>query len=187
MPDQLVRIEDAAEFSDIFEETHILIYRYVFAMLGGPKEEVEDITSETFYRAWRARKRFEGGQTSVLPWLLRIAKNLVIDRIRTKKRTGLEIEVDPEHHPDSFDRREIETILIVNEDMHRAWKMILDLPDKQKEIMVMRYFLDLPVKTIADHVDMVENTVSVTIRRVIKRIRLNWESNNEIDSLDDIL
>jgi DNA-directed RNA polymerase specialized sigma24 family protein len=47
---------DAETFGQLYNRTHLILYRYIFGMLGGPIDEVEDLTSEAYLRAWKARQ-----------------------------------------------------------------------------------------------------------------------------------
>ncbi|MBW8010086.1 MAG: sigma-70 family RNA polymerase sigma factor [Chloroflexi bacterium] len=80
-------------FSQLYSQTHLKVFRYIYSLHGGPQEEVEDITSETFYKAWKARKRFEGDMDAAFGWLLTIAKRLMIDKHRQNISRGVHIEI----------------------------------------------------------------------------------------------
>ena len=54
------------------------------------------------------------------------------------------------------------------------WAQIGSLPNVDREIIVLRYIIGWPVKESATHMDMLDNTVSVKIRRILKRIRDEW-------------
>jgi RNA polymerase sigma-70 factor (ECF subfamily) len=70
---------DTESFSNLFTRTQLIIYRFIFGLHGGPADEVEDLTSETYMRAWKGRHRFIGSDEDALCWLFTIARNLVID------------------------------------------------------------------------------------------------------------
>lgn len=171
-----IPLEDAQAFSQLFEETYINIFRFVYGIYGGPREEVEDITAETYARAWKARKRFSGDKEAATGWLIRIARNLIIDRFRREKvrkqvaLDGVQLReeltdehaIEPERHLDSL--QQISTL----------WVVLQGLPVEQREILVLRYFLGWQVNRIAEHTGMMENTVSQQIRRSIQKIREAW-------------
>ena len=107
-----VPIATAQEFSAMYERNHIAVYRYIYGLTGGPPSEVEDLTSETFMRAWKNRQAYRGEPADAVGWVLRIARNLVIDHYRAQQRNFL-LETDlldeampspvteeqqPEHH-----------------------------------------------------------------------------------------
>jgi RNA polymerase sigma-70 factor (ECF subfamily) len=176
MPGSNLSLHDAQAFSQLFEETHLLIFRFVYGMYGGPREDVEDITAETYARAWKARSKFSGDYDAAVSWLLQIARNLVIDCFRREKVRNViamdemqlqgllldDLPTGPENHVEY--QQQILTL----------WIIVRSLPIDQKELIVLRYFLGWQVNRIAAHLGLLENTVSVQIRRIIQKIRNNW-------------
>lgn len=47
-------------FRKLYERNRLPVFRYVYGLTGGPQEEAEDLTAETFLRAWKARHDFQG-------------------------------------------------------------------------------------------------------------------------------
>lgn len=165
-------LDDAAVFSEVYERTHLIIFRYIYGLNGGYQQDAEDITALTYEKAWKARYRFVGTEDAVLGWLMTIAKRLVIDSYRQSARRGT---------PHSLEDMEVasgeagpETHTLHHEQANMLRIMLATLPDDQREMLVLRYLLGWQVKAIADHLDMRENTVSVTIRRALERLRGRW-------------
>src|SRR5512133_2851986 len=75
-------IADPDRFRELYEINRESVFRYVYGLTGGPQDHVEDLTAETFLRAWNARHQFDGNMDSAIGWLIRIAKRLVIDDYR---------------------------------------------------------------------------------------------------------
>jgi RNA polymerase sigma-70 factor (ECF subfamily) len=71
-----------AAFSELYEDTHLSVYRYVYGLLGGTAQDAEDITAQTYLKAWDHRKQFRGTPEQAKGWLFTIAKRIVIDRYR---------------------------------------------------------------------------------------------------------
>lgn len=168
---------DPAAFSRLFESQHLAVFRYIYGMHGGPVEDVEDLTAETFSRAWKARRSFSGSPRAGVGWLIRIARNLVIDAGRRRRsRPVLEIgessedllAMVPSNQPGPEEQllRQLRAGIAAN--------LLQQLPQAQQEMLVLRYLLEWPVKDIAAHLDMLENTVSVSIRRGLQVIRRLW-------------
>ncbi len=159
-------------FQEFYNQNHLIVFRYIFGLSGGPIQNVEDLTAETFARAWKARFRFRGNDQAALGWLLRIARNLVIDSFRRDKSLKAVVNIDdyilfdPAHSP--------EKNVILNEEANSLWSQLQNLNDTQREIITLRYFLDWRVKEIAKFLRMKENTVSVNIRRSLHQLRQNW-------------
>jgi len=171
-------LQDPEAFSNLYTTTQIIIFRFIYGMHGGPVEEVEDLTCDTFMRAWKGRERFFGDDHEALCWLFTIARHLVIDAHRRRKT-----------HPDNtdvlLDDASIDAIYISSqvtpeeqaasrEQFKRLWQVLQNLPDDKREMLVLRYMLGWKVKQIAEYLQKEENTVSVNIRRCLEQIRQGW-------------
>jgi RNA polymerase sigma-70 factor, ECF subfamily len=164
-------------FARLYEETYLIVFRYVYGLSGGPLQEVEDLTAETYERAWRARQPFTGNGQAALGWLLHIARNLAIDLSRRRKirdvdeKVNIEYLIDPNIVP--------ETDVITREEIATLWHMLGNLSADVREMLVLRYILGWQVKQIAEYLDMRENNVSVTIRRTLKSLQRDWPQEKE--------
>jgi RNA polymerase sigma-70 factor (ECF subfamily) len=172
MKGQNTSLQDANTFRRLYEHAHLAVYRYVYGSLGGPAQDVEDLTAETFLRAWKARQRFEGNDEAAVGWLLRIAHNLIIDKYRRKKTHGLDEELDETNF--SIPQAGPEEQLLMSEQIRILQRLMQNLAPDQREMIVLRYMLDWPVQRIAQHMGMPENTVSVNLRRILQRLRDRW-------------
>ncbi|HUK94777.1 MAG TPA: RNA polymerase sigma factor [Gaiellaceae bacterium] len=76
--------EDAELFRPVFERHYDPIWRYLRRRLGA--DLADDLASETFVLAFRARRRYEPRGESALPWLYGIAANLVARHHRSETR-----------------------------------------------------------------------------------------------------
>jgi RNA polymerase sigma-70 factor, ECF subfamily len=164
-------------FTRLYEQTYLMIFRYVYGLSGGPLQEAEDITAETYARAWKTRQRFNGDGRAALGWLLRIARNLAIDLSRRRRvrdvdeSIPIELLVDPSLVP--------EADIITREQIAILWQMLVNLSDDVREILVLRYMLGWQVKQIAAYLDMSENNVSVAIRRALKSLQRDWPQEKD--------
>ena len=172
MPNHSAPLRDAGAFQALYQRTYLIVYRYIFGMYNGSVQDIEDLTSDTFSRAWKARRRFRGTPDAALGWLLRIARNLVIDSFRHHKARGYPQDIDQHIIPSP--QASPEERILLRERTNQLWGALSKLPPQQREILVLRYLLDWQVKAIARYLDMKENTVSVNIRRALQRIRQEW-------------
>jgi len=172
-----IKLRDPASFQQLYQRYQLSVFRFIYGLQGGPTEEVEDLTAETFIRAWKSRRRFKGSEQAALGWLLKIARNLVIDRYRHRKTLDFVQDVEeyavPEGHPGPEEQA------LLKEQVQILWALLQKLPAQQREILVLRYLLNWRVNEIADHLDMKENTVSVYIRRALKYLRQSWPEKND--------
>ena len=144
-PDIDIQLKEAAVFQQVYRNSHLIVFRYIYGLQGGPTEDVEDLTTATFLRAWKSRRRFRGNQGAALGWLLKIAKNLVIDDYRRKKRTGKFLDIEKHIIPDPG--MPPEERAAQNEEILTLWKLLQKIPNKPREMVVLRYILGWRVKT----------------------------------------
>ena len=174
-------IPNAEAFTRLYEKTYLIVFRYIYGLSGGPSQQVEDLTAETYERAWKRRGRFQGDEQAALGWLLRIARNLAIDLSRRRKVRNVdedlqvELLVDPNVLP--------EVNVMTREQIEILWHLLGKLSENVREMIVLRYILDWQVKQVAEHLGTKENNVSVTIRRALKSLQSEWlhlqENENE--------
>ena len=164
-------------FSQLYTKSHLIIFRYVYGLLGGPTPEAEDIAAETYLRAWKHRWRFRGDEQDALRWLLTIARHLVIDYQRRKKvHKQVYTDQDDEDIERYFIAQDIspEEQCVTLEQLKIVWQLMQTLPTERREMIVLRYQLGWQVKTIAEHLKMPENTVTVYLQRSLAQIRRDW-------------
>ena len=170
-------IPDADAFARLYEETYLIVFRYIYGLSGGQLQEAEDLTAETYARAWRTRQHFNGDADAALGWLLRIARNLAIDLSRRRKVRDVDEQVLVELLNDSQPSPEID--VITREQIAILWRLLGTLPGEIREMLVLRYILGWQVKQIADYFELNENNVSVTIRRALKSLQRDWPQEQD--------
>jgi RNA polymerase sigma-70 factor (ECF subfamily) len=142
-------------------------------------QEAEDLTAETYTRAWKTRQQFRGDSSAAMGWLLRIARNLAIDLSRRRKVRGVDENVPVELILDHSLPPEMD--VITREQVTILWQMLDTLSDEVREMLVLRYMLGWQVRQIAAHLNMHENTVTVTMKRTLKNLQRDWPQWQEQD------
>jgi len=165
-------IIDVGNFARLYDQNYLIVFRYVYGLIGGTRQDVEDITAETFMRAWSTHRRFSGNEQAALGWLLRIARNLVVDVSRRKKFRVVHDSVEVKTLLDASAVPEDD--LVTREQTAILWKVLSGLPDAMREMLVLRYMLGWQIKQIAVHLDMTENNVSANIRRALSRLQRDF-------------
>lgn len=134
----------------------------------------EDIFQDAFIKVintLRSGRYNEEGK--FLPWVMRIAHNLVIDYFRKEKRAPTITSADGtdvlnliQIHEESAEER------MLREQTHTDLrKMIQYLPDEQKEVLIMRHYADLSFKEIAELTDVSINTALGRMRYALSNLR----------------
>ena len=172
-------IPNTEAFTRLYEATYLIVFRYVYGLSGGPLQEAEDLTAETYTRAWKTRQHFNGNEQAAIGWLLRIARNLAIDLSRRRKVRDVDDSIPIELLKDSNLAPELD--VITREQTSILWELLGTLPDDVREMIVLRYILGWQIKQIAEHLGLSENNVSVTIRRALKGLQRDWPHLPEKD------
>lgn len=162
-------ISDSAVFAVMYEHNRSSVFRYIYSLGGGTSDDAEDLTAETFIRAWKARHRFDGDMDLAISWLLGIARRLVIDDYR-RKLVRKTVSLPSSLKANSTTEEDV----LVLQQKQQLLHLLNDLPVDQREILVLRYTLDWHVNQIAAHMGMSENNVSVIIHRTLAVLREQW-------------
>ena len=141
----------------------------------------EDIFQETFIKVIKTLKCGKYNEEGkFLPWVMRISHNLVIDFFRKNKRIPLYENRD---EFDIFQRigdesQNIEGELINQQVVEDLQKLIVSLPEDQKEVLIMRLYRDMSFKEIAESTGVSINTALGRMRYAVLNLRKLVESNN---------
>jgi RNA polymerase sigma-70 factor (ECF subfamily) len=142
------------------------VYGFVAYRIGdGP--DAQDVTSETFERALRARHTYDPTRGTPIAWLLGIARRALAD--------AMAVQPTPDPDPPELARDEMEEEVIRRLTLKAA---IATLDERDQELIALRYGADLTARRIAETLDMRTNAVEVALHRALKRLRdvLNAES-----------
>ena len=131
-------------FDELYRLCFPLVRDYLESVLRG-REEAEDAAQEVFLRAYGALESYELGAASPRAWLLALARNLAIDRLRRRPLTPLA--------PQDLERLRSDDAL---ESYLPGWLGDADLlmlferlPVPQQQVLLLRYLLDLSSTEIA--------------------------------------
>ncbi|MEL6218339.1 MAG: sigma-70 family RNA polymerase sigma factor [Pseudomonadota bacterium] len=143
--------------------------RQAWRMLGD-ETEAEDVAQEAMLRLWRQAPKWRSGEAKVSTWLYRVTHNLCIDRIR-RRRPGASIDdvAEPADPAPSVLAR-----LAEGERYKALAKEISNLPERQRQALVMRHFDELGNPEIGERlgcsVEAVESLLARARRQLAKRL-----------------
>lgn len=156
------------------------IFDYIYMMVKN-QDVADDIFQETLIKVVRFVR--EGRYTEngkFLSWVLRIAHNQVIDYFRHKKQRNNISEGDAGYdllnHP-KFSDRTVEERLITDQIEADVRKLIDFLPSEQKEVVLMRYYMGLSFKEIAEQTNVSINTALGRMRYALINLRKLIDEN----------
>lgn len=133
---------------------------YATRLLGGDRAEAEDVAQEAMLRLWKIAGDWRQGEAKVTTWLYRVVTNLCTDRLR--KRRGIAIDAIPEPEDD---RPGAEAGLLEQSRAKALQAALAELPDRQREAVILRHIEGLSNPEIAQVMDIgVEAVESLTAR-----------------------
>ena len=162
------------------------IFNFIFSKIHD-REISEDIFQETFFKVINTLKTGRYNEEGkFLPWVMRIAHNLIIDHFRKNKRIPMF------ENTDEFDifqfigdgSSNAEEALIDAQIQTDLQRLILELPEDQREVLMMRIYRDMSFKEIAENTGVSINTALGRMRYAVINLRKLIE-NNQISLLVD--
>ena len=127
--------------------------------------DAQDLVQKTFVRALGALDRFRG-DSSFRTWLFRIAINLCKNHLRDRKREIGEAIDDPDVIDAEGPQR-----LIDRERADRLRRAVAKLPNKQRTVLELRIYHELPFRDVADLAECTENAAKVNFHYAVKKLR----------------
>lgn len=158
------------------------VYSYIISRIRD-EDLANDIFQDVFVKIIQTLKKGKYNEEGkFLPWVLRIAHNLVIDHFRRNKRMPT---ISPSNEFDVFDiikddAPTRETSLIWEQIEGDLKKLIDYLPDEQKEVLRMRHYSRMSFKEIAESTDVSINTALGRMRYALINLRKLIEKHNVI-------
>ncbi|WP_293577214.1 RNA polymerase sigma factor [Phaeobacter sp.] len=128
----------------------------------GNRAEAEDIAQEAMLRLWRQARSWEEGRAKVSTWLYRVVMNLCIDHKRRQRGGHLDLDAVPDPPDPGLSAAEQ---LQHGARMDALQQALMQLPERQRQAVVLRHIEDLPNPEIAGIMDIsVEAVESLTAR-----------------------
>ena len=166
---------DGAAFRVLVERYMKKVYAVALDMTGN-HHDAEDISQEVFLKAFGALPRF-CGRAGVSTWLYRMTINACIDRSRKKAWMAMKpkgVVFDEDMHQQmqsrgtlSHPENELERALL----QQHIQQALGSLTERERAVFVLRHYHALPLKEIADCLNVTEGTVKSTLFRALKRLQ----------------
>lgn len=159
------------DFEQAYDENVGRVYGF-FAYRTGSRGEAEDLTQQTFERAWRAWARFDPHISAASTWLLSIAHNLLIDHHRARAPRGHEVPLDAVHPESLGSVNGTENGVGLDPGLALA---LSTLRVREREIIALRYGGDLRSPEIARLLGLSVSNVQQITSRTLRRLREELE------------
>ncbi len=143
-------------------------------VLSGNAADAEEAAQDGFVKAWRALGRFREG-APFRPWLLRIVANEARNRRRSAgRRAHLALRAATEQVSGDA-APSPESALLSAETRERLLAAVEALPDDQREMVSLRYFVGLSEREVAESLDLPVGTVKSRTSRALERLRESYD------------
>jgi len=175
----MFREGDGAAFDTLFDRYYTSVYHFARTMLDSAAS-AEDVLQDTFLAVARAARRYEP-RGCFRVWLMRIVRNRCLNCIQSERLRRAVVSqvdfqvVDPVSH-DPAPEHEID----VSEEMQLVRQAIAQLPERQREAIVLYGFERLTYREISDVLDMPINTVKTLIHRARAALAQALEEREDV-------
>lgn len=159
-------------FSDLVRAHQNLVYS-VALRVSGCRSDADDLTAETFLRAYRVLQGYGDDRLMALrprPWLLTIMLNLWRNTARDRARRPAQVPLDQSGDVPAVEPS-VEDLVVRAEDRRALAVLVARLPLAQRKAVVLRHVAGLSVSEIAEVLRCPEGTVKSHISRGLARLR----------------
>lgn len=166
---------DGSEYAleQLINRHQLQIFNFINSKIND-RDTSEDLFQDTFIKVIRTLKSGAYNEEGkFLPWVMRIAHNLVIDHFRKSNR------IPTVGNKEDFDIFQFisdkspnaESTLVQEQVLKDLQKLIQELPEDQKEVLIMRLYRDMSFKEIAENTNVSINTALGRMRYAIINLR----------------
>ena len=157
------RTGDKSAFGQLIRMFQRRLMRFVFGLLGS-FDQAEDVVQEAFVKAWQALDSFDPTRP-FYPWLSVIARNLAFNLMRREEKKeslenltekGFDVAID---EPGPLER------LLEGENERRFYQALTSMPERYREVFVLRHFEDMNYAEIAKELKIKPGTVDSRLYR----------------------
>lgn len=159
-----------SDFEAIYREELPRVYNF-FRYRVGDDQIAEDLTAETFEKAWRNREKYRSDLASFSTWLFTLARRIGTDHYRRHMPT-VPLE-DAKHVPDP---QTLEETAAQRADFKHLSLLLSRLAERERELVALKYGAGLTNRAITRITGLTESNVSTILYRVTHHLRAQWEN-----------
>jgi RNA polymerase sigma-70 factor (ECF subfamily) len=175
-PDFLVSLVNSVghvDFDSVYRTELPRIYNF-FRYRVGDDQVAEDLTAETFEKAWKYRARYRNDLASFSTWLFSIARRIAADHFR-RQRPSLPLEAAAQ----LADPQILEEQAQAHAEFAHLSKLLARLAERERELVALKYGAGLTNRAIARISGLTESNVSTILHRLTQQLRAQLENTHE--------
>jgi RNA polymerase sigma-70 factor (ECF subfamily) len=140
----------------------------------------EDLTSSTFEKAWRGRERYRHNLSEFSTWLFTIARNVATDHYRRNPSNSRVEQARGEASLEALqqtpdEKTQPDAIAMQQSDLAQLASLLATLPERERELLALKYGAELNNREIAKLTDLSESNVGTILHRTVTMLRTKWE------------
>lgn len=172
---RVVVSRDPNAFGELYDRFVERVYRYLY-FRAGSHPEAEDLTEQVFLKAWEAIGRYRWQGRPFLAWLYRLAHNVHIDYLRTKRPTT---SLSNNERPIELASQAAARALARALDADVLAQALSQLTLNQQQVIVMKFIEGLDNEQIAHTMDKREGAIRALQMRALMSLRRVLENQGE--------
>ena len=161
-------------FEEIYCDYYEKIYKFIYYKVCNI-ELAEDLTSDVFVDVYKNLHRYDENKSFILTWLYAISCNRLKNYYKSRKKL--------EYSIDCMSEMNIEPVFISDDLLEqKEWyivlqKLIWDLPERNRNVILMKYYGDMTSKEIGNNLDISSGNVRIILKRTLSTLKskLNTE------------
>jgi RNA polymerase sigma-70 factor (ECF subfamily) len=169
------KVNDGEAYRQLMKLYKNKLYGYLWRF-SGTEEEADEMFQETLIKAWKGIKKYNE-QKKFASWLFTIAHNVAMDYLRNKNKNTILVPIDETN--DKSNLQSIDDQMVQKEAIEKINQIVRNLSNKQREVFMLRQNGELSFKEIAEITNQPINTVLSHMRYSIKKIKKQFENENE--------
>lgn len=169
----LVKSAGNVDFETVYQAELPRIYNF-FRYRVGDDQVAEDLTAETFERAWKHRERYRDDLASFSTWLFVIARRIAADHFRKRRLTVPLEELSELSNPQTLEEESQERA-----EFQHLSVLLARLAERERELVALKYGAGLTNRAIARISGLSESNVSTVLHRLTRLLRAQLEKEHE--------
>lgn len=158
-----IELKSQNDLEVLFIKYNRLIYSYVYLFFYS-KETAEDLTQETFIRAWKYKQTYNPSRSSIKTWLITIARSLCFDHAKELKYP----DQLPEEPADNNNLEKSVTEELLKEYIYTR---LLLLSQIDRDLLILRFYNELSIEEIAQVTNKSYDSTKVALNRAFNKLK----------------
>jgi RNA polymerase sigma-70 factor (ECF subfamily) len=158
---------DRKAFGSLFEQYKNLVYKTAYLMLGN-KDEAEDTLQEVFVLVHKSLAGFDPRKGAFSTWLRRVTFNYCLNQHRKRRVAMLSLEDIPVVFASKFPGEQLAEKQVID-------RAIFQLSDRQRAVVILRYYWELPYAEISEVLEIPLGTVKSRLNLALNTLRQDLE------------